>query len=327
MSPPRNDLARLLAQRIEDSGPISVADYMATALGHPQFGYYMGKDPFGVAGDFTTAPEISQVFGELVGLWCANSWLALGKPTPFIFAELGPGRGTLMADALRALETVPACCAAARVHLVERSPCLRERQRQALPEVEVTWHDTIDDLPMLPAIFVANEFFDALPIEQFVRQDDGWHQRMVAQGPVHFAGAPVDLDAIRSVAARHGVAVIEDAAHAVGATYKSVPVGRTGTAVFSLHAIKNVTTGEGGVVCSDDAAMLERIKRMRFHGLGVNAFDRLSQGRAPQAEVVEPGYKMTLPDLNAAMGNIFSLAPTDSQSLFKHGFNLFTLLL
>jgi hypothetical protein len=107
VTPPETGLSQLLAQRIASEGPISVAEFMAEALGHPEFGYYMGKDPLGVAGDFTTAPEISQIFGELVGLWCANSWLALGKPTPFTLAELGPGRGTLMADALRALETIP----------------------------------------------------------------------------------------------------------------------------------------------------------------------------------------------------------------------------
>lgn len=175
----QNDLARKLAQRIATSGPISVADYMAEALGHPEFGYYRGKDPFGVAGDFTTAPEISQMFGELIGLWCANSWLALGKPTPFILAELGPGRGTLMADALRAIETVPACRAAAGIHLIENSPSMRERQRQTLSDMDVSWHDTVGDLPMAPAVFIANEFFDALPVEQFVRHGDGWHQRLV----------------------------------------------------------------------------------------------------------------------------------------------------
>lgn len=174
-----HDLTRILAQRIEASGPISVADYMSEALGHPEFGYYMGNDPFGAAGDFTTAPEISQMFGELIGLWCANSWLALGKPAPFILAELGPGRGTLMADALRALETVPTCRAAARVHLIENSPIMRVRQRQTLSKIDVSWHYAVDDLPMAPAIFIANEFFDALPVEQFVHQDDGWRQRLV----------------------------------------------------------------------------------------------------------------------------------------------------
>jgi len=172
-----------LAQRIASSGPISVADYMAEALGHPEFGYYRGKDPFGAAGDFTTAPEISQMFGELIGLWCTNSWLALGKPTPFTLAELGPGRGTLMADMLRALETVPACRAAARVHLIENSPRMRERQRQTLSAIDVIWHDSIGGLPMAPAIFIANEFFDALPVEQFVRHGDGWHRRLVGLAP------------------------------------------------------------------------------------------------------------------------------------------------
>ncbi|MDH3738970.1 MAG: SAM-dependent methyltransferase, partial [Alphaproteobacteria bacterium] len=160
----------------------SVAEYMAEALGHPEFGYYMGKDPLGAAGDFITAPEISQMFGELIGLWCANSWLALGKPTPFVLAELGPGRGTLMADALRALETVAACRAAVQVHLVETSPHLRERQRQALPGIDATWHDNVVELPMLPAVFIANEFFDALPVEQFARLDGGWHRRLIGLG-------------------------------------------------------------------------------------------------------------------------------------------------
>ena len=181
--PPQNDLGRLLARRIATDGPISVAEYMAQALGHPEFGYYMGQDPLGAAGDFITAPEISQMFGELIGLWCVNTWLALGKPAPFLLTELGPGRGTLMADALRALETVPACRAAARVHLIECSPTLRERQRQALSDIDVTWQEAVVDLPMAPVIFIANEFFDALPVEQFMRRGDGWHQRMVDYRP------------------------------------------------------------------------------------------------------------------------------------------------
>lgn len=179
MSSLQNDLEKILAQRIKNSGPISVAEFMAEALGHPEYGYYMGKDPFGTDGDFTTAPEISQMFGELIGLWCANTWLALGKPAPFTLAELGPGRGTLMADVLRALATVPACRDAVQVHLVESSPYLRERQREALAGVDVTWHDRVDGLPMAPVIFIANEFFDALPIEQHVRGNAGWHRRLV----------------------------------------------------------------------------------------------------------------------------------------------------
>lgn len=120
--------------------------------------------------------------------------------------------------------------------------------------------------------------------------------------PVHYAGAPLDLDPIRRVALRHGIPVIEDAAHALGSKYDNVPVGRSGTAIFSLQAIKNVTTAEGGMICTDDAEFAERLRRLRFHGLGADAFDRSTQGRLPSAEVLEPGYKYNLPDMNAALG-------------------------
>lgn len=120
--------------------------------------------------------------------------------------------------------------------------------------------------------------------------------------PVHFAGAPVDLDAIRRIGDDRGIRVIEDAAHAAGAAYRGRPIGSTGTAIFSFHPIKNMTTAEGGMVCSDDQELLDRIRRLRFHGLGVDAFDRDTQGRRPQAEVIEPGLKYNLPDLCAALG-------------------------
>ena len=120
--------------------------------------------------------------------------------------------------------------------------------------------------------------------------------------PVHFAGAAVDLDPIYDLAKQRGVAIIEDAAHALGTRYKDRPVGRRGTSIFSFHPIKNITTGEGGMVCSDDAAFLDRVKRLKFHGLGVDAFDRQLQGRSPQAEVLEPGYKYNLTDLAAVLG-------------------------
>lgn len=120
--------------------------------------------------------------------------------------------------------------------------------------------------------------------------------------PVHFAGAPVDLDPIRSWAAARGLALIEDAAHALGTEYRGRRIGREGTAIFSFHPIKNITTGEGGMVCSGDEAFLDHIRRLKFHGLGVDAFDRDTQGRSPQAEVLEPGYKYNLTDLAAALG-------------------------
>lgn len=120
--------------------------------------------------------------------------------------------------------------------------------------------------------------------------------------PVHFAGASLDLDALRVLSEQHGIPLVEDAAHAMGAGYKDRPTGQTGTAIFSFHPIKNITTGEGGMFCSADGALADKIRQLRFHGLGVDAFDRETRGRAPQAEVLTPGYKYNLPDMNAVLG-------------------------
>ena len=120
--------------------------------------------------------------------------------------------------------------------------------------------------------------------------------------PVHYAGAAAELDPLRQLATKHGIPLIEDAAHALGTEYQGRLIGRDGTAIFSFHPIKNITTGEGGMFCTDDAALADRIRRLKFHGLGADAFDRQSQGRAPQAEVQEPGFKFNLPDMNAVLG-------------------------
>lgn len=177
-------LAQHLRRRIEAEGPLSLADVMAAALLHPAHGYYATRDPFGAAGDFITAPEISQVFGELIGLWAAVVWQSMGAPEPVALVELGPGRGTLMADALRAARGVPAFRAALRVHLVEASPALRRLQADKLAAVAPVWHDGLDGLPDGPAIVIANEFFDALPIVQLVRAAGAWRERRVALDPV-----------------------------------------------------------------------------------------------------------------------------------------------
>lgn len=175
MTPLEQELARVIAAE----GPLPLSRFMAEALGHPKYGYYTTKEPFGAQGDFVTAPEISQMFGELVGLWCAQTWSDMGAPSPCLLVELGPGRGTLMADALRAAAALPAFRAATAVHLVELSPRLRERQRQTLANIDIAWHDSISSLPAGPAVIVANEFFDALPIRQFHHAADGWHECMV----------------------------------------------------------------------------------------------------------------------------------------------------
>ncbi|MBC7131544.1 MAG: SAM-dependent methyltransferase [Roseovarius sp.] len=172
-------LAEALAARIRATGPMSLADYMAACLMDPRHGYYATRDPFGRGGDFITAPEISQMFGELVGLCLAQAWMDQGAPTPFVLAEPGPGRGTLMADLLRATRRVPGFHTAMRLHLVETSPTLREVQAATLGQGDVTWCDRVEDLPEAPLFLIANEFFDALPVRQFQRGQSGWRERVV----------------------------------------------------------------------------------------------------------------------------------------------------
>lgn len=183
MSDTADSLSTHLRRRIAVEGPLSVATFMTEALAHPRFGYYTTGDPIGAEGDFITAPEISQMFGELVGLWCAHTWTQMGAPNPVLLVELGPGRGTLMQDALRAAAMLPAFRAAVRLHLVETSPVLRRRQAEALTDIAPAWHDRLSDLPPGPMLIVANEFFDALPIRQFQRTDHGWFERLVDIDP------------------------------------------------------------------------------------------------------------------------------------------------
>lgn len=156
-----------------------VADFMEAALAHPEFGYYRTRDPLGATGDFTTAPEISQVFGELVGACVADVWLRAGSPAPFNLVEAGPGRGTLMADLLRAARNAPGFIDAMRLHLVETSPALRKKQAKALDGYSPDWHERIDTVPDGFTLLVANEFLDALPVEQYVRENGAWRRRGV----------------------------------------------------------------------------------------------------------------------------------------------------
>ena len=174
-----NELGRLIARRTALAGPMSVADFMAEALGHPRLGYYRHAAPLGASGDFVTAPEISQMFGELVGAWLADRWQAIGSPAPVRLVELGPGRGTLMADALRATRGVPDFHAALDLHLVEINGTLRGVQQAALGEFKPAWHERFDEVPAGPLLLVANEFFDALPVRQFEKTKGGWVERMV----------------------------------------------------------------------------------------------------------------------------------------------------
>jgi NADH dehydrogenase [ubiquinone] 1 alpha subcomplex assembly factor 7 len=211
-------LGELLARRIRIAGPITVAEYMAEALGHPQYGYYKQGDPFGLEGDFMTAPEISQMFGELLGAWCAAVWEMMGRPVPVRLVELGPGRGTLMADALRGTRKAAGFHAAVDLHMVETSPYLRGRQAETLqqaPSIVPTWHDAFDEVPEGPLLLVTNELFDALPIHQFEFQDGRWLERVVdvdGRGEdlifaLRAPGAALTVVTTPPLPARHGMVV------------------------------------------------------------------------------------------------------------------------
>jgi len=234
-------LARHLADRIAAQGPLSVAEYMGECLLHPRHGYYTTRDPLGARGDFTTAPEISQMFGELLGLCLAQAWADQGAPGRFALAELGPGRGTLMADALRAVRGVPGFLDAAELHLVEASPTLRAAQDSALEGHAPRWHDSVETLPDdMPLYLVANEFLDALPIRQFRRMPGGWAEIVVTvtEGALAFALAPPGPAPLPTLAAREAdtregeIVEIRPATEPIAAAIAARIAAHGGAAIF-----------------------------------------------------------------------------------------------
>jgi NADH dehydrogenase [ubiquinone] 1 alpha subcomplex assembly factor 7 len=253
-------LTDILSERIRRGGPMTVADFMAEALSHPEHGYYTTREPFGTEGDFTTAPEISQMFGELIGLWAAMMWQSLGAPERLVLAEIGPGRGTLMADLLRAAGTVPPFLKALDVWLVETSPRLMARQRQTLAGRDVRWCARFEDLPDGPLLLVANELFDALPIRQFVKQAGVWHERMVGLEDDAFAfvlgpETTPDLPAEVLAAADGSIAEICPEGRALAAALGQ-RLGRTpGVALLIDYGHPFSAVGD----------TLQAVKRHRFH--------------------------------------------------------------
>ncbi len=181
MTPLEADIRR----RITAAGPMPVGEFMSLCLTHPEHGYYVTRDPLGRRGDFTTAPEVSQMFGELIGLWMVTVWQQMGAPETVHVIELGPGRGTMMSDAMRAAKIAPDFIKATMLHFVEISPPLQALQEQAIGALGMTarWHRSQDQVPSGQAIVIANEFFDALPINQAVKMGDGWHRRCIGIGP------------------------------------------------------------------------------------------------------------------------------------------------
>ncbi len=173
-----------LQKEILREGGLSIGSFMSHALCHPDFGYYQVNDPFGVSGDFITAPEVSQMFGEVIGAWIADLWIQMGQPQAFNLIECGPGRGTLMADILRAVKGVDGFHDAARLYLLENSPGLRQKQCESLSDYDPKWCQSVKEVEAnAPSIIIGNEFLDALPIEQLIRIEKGWQQRIVHHDP------------------------------------------------------------------------------------------------------------------------------------------------
>ena len=328
--------AAALASRIRRSGPISIADYMSAVTET----YYARGDVFGVAGDFITAPEISQSFGELIGLWCAVVWQNMGAPASFRLVECGPGRGTLMKDLLRATARVPGFNLAADIHLIERSTALRVLQREVLKDHRVTWHDEVSAVTDGPIILVANEFLDALPIHQFEKTADGWMERYVAvneagefgvvlkpgavEAPVANTGAvfetsPATTSFISRIAARigrqGGAALLIDYGHiatSIGETLQAVKKHRPcgifetpGEVDLTAHvdfAVVASAARDNGVKVYGPIAQGTWLSRLGIKLRGL----QLAKGKTPEmAKTIESGIRrLTEPD---AMGALFKV--------------------
>ena len=177
-------LAKIIRQKIKEQGPMPLSEYMGLCLGHPEYGYYMTRDPFGKAGDFITAPEVSQMFGEMIGAWLMDTWQKMGLPPNFTLLELGAGRGTLMSDILRVAKVLPAFLDAVHVHMVEMSPVMKSMQEKSLSDHDLKnapqWSSCIESVDSrFPVLAIGNEFLDALPVEQLVFSDAGWAKKCV----------------------------------------------------------------------------------------------------------------------------------------------------
>ncbi len=332
-------LEDLLIRRIAAAGPVSLSEYMAECLLHPEHGYYTRRDPFGAGGDFTTAPEISQMFGELLGLCLAQAWMDQGCPDPFTLAEIGPGRGTLMADLLRATRGVPGFHAAARVVLIEASPALRARQHETLAGQAVTWEENIEALPDAPLFLIANEFFDALPVRQFTRHAAGWQETMAGvrdgrlmlglSAPAPMAllehrladtvpgdvveacpqAAPVTAAIARRIAGRGGAALIIDYGgwHSLGDTVQALRVHQPvpiltdpGECDLTAHVDFEALAAAADPCATHYATQGELLTRL---GIGVRS-ERLAEGLSGPALAshIAATRRLTAPE---EMGTLF----------------------
>ncbi len=241
-------LAKKIRLLIEANGPMRVADYMALCLSDPEHGYYATRDPFGPEGDFVTAPEVSQMFGEIVGAWLVHVWRMIGAPTPARLVELGPGRGTLMADVLRVAAKARDFHEAVTVHLVETSPVLKARQATTLAgsDIRLTWHNSFFDVPAGPLLLVANEFFDALPIRQFVRSNNAWRERVVGlddSGKLAFGIGPGTLNS-GPYAPESAIFEVRPAAEAIVGEIARRIIGANGAALIFDYGHAETAVGD-----------------------------------------------------------------------------------
>lgn len=335
--------AEIFRRLIRATGPISLAHYMAESNAR----YYAGRDPFGSGGDFITAPEISQMFGELIGLWLADIWLRAGRPMPVHYVELGPGRGTLASDALRSMKQYGLKPA---VHFVETSPLLRKAQQAAVPDAQ--FHDDLSTLPADgPLLIVGNEFLDALPIRQLVRMADGWRERMVGldgddfvfvagDRPMDAALPPERHDAAEGtivetcpaaasvvseiagrLAQQQGAALLIDYGHTDG---------RNGSTLQAVRAHEKVNPfaapGEADLTALVDFATLARVARSRdvawlgtatqgdwLRALGIEARTQALSERAPQyrAELQVARDRLIAEDQMGHLFKVMGLAAPD----------------
>ena len=339
-----------IRRRIAAAGPMPVNEYMSLCLTDPKHGYYTTHDPFGARGDFITAPEVSQMFGELIGLWMAAVWKQMGSPENLRIVELGPGRGTMLNDALRAAKVMPGFREAIVLDLVEISPALRQQQTRTLEPlaIPICWHPSLIDVPESAAIVVANEFFDALPISQAVKTEFGWHERLVeidSAGNLAFTVAPealvqfdrllppalrqarvgsifewradmVAMELGRRLARDRGAALVIDYGHAESAT------GDTLQAV-GQHAYADPLTAPGGLDLTahvDFQALATAVEAM-----GVNGFGPLTQARflrrlgieTRAAALMAKAPDTGIADIDAALVRLIGEDRTSMGALFK----------
>lgn len=344
-----NAFEKAIRATIEADGPLPVSRYMALCLSDPRHGYYATRDPLGVGGDFITAPEISQMFGELIGLWCAEVWRAMQSPAGLLLVELGPGRGTLMSDLLRAAKIVPHFAKAAEIHLVETSPVLTERQKQKLAatRARIFWHRNVESLPDGPLLVIANEFIDALPVDQFVKTADGWHERRVGISggklafgldaavtpgidnglPARLRNAPAgsvwerrDLGPIRDIARRTaafgGAALIVDYGHRRTTLADTLQAVRTHEFADPLELPGQ--TDLTSLVDFETLAAVAREARARVYGpLPQGVFLR-RLGIEPRAERLKQNADArTRASIDAALARLVGSAPRHMGELFK----------